>query len=41
MIFHILSVDDLSQEFLLDIWDEAIKNKGKQNEKLKNKHEAI
>ena len=29
MIFHILSVDDLSQEFLLDIWDEALKNKGK------------
>ena len=37
MIFHILSVDDLSQEFLLDIWDEAIKNKDKENEKLKNK----
>ena len=27
----------MSQEFLLDIWDEAIKNKGKQHEKLKNK----
>ena len=37
MISHLLSVDDLREDFLIDIWDEALKNKGKNNKNLENK----
>ncbi|NSW73895.1 aspartate carbamoyltransferase [bacterium] len=37
MIPHLLSVDDLKEDFLIDLWDEALKNKGKNNKNLKNK----
>ena len=29
MIPHLLSVDDLREDFLINLWDEALKNKGK------------
>jgi len=36
-MFHILNVDDLATDFLLDLWNLALVNKGKRNSKLKNK----
>ena len=36
-MFHILNVDDLATDFLLDLWNLALINKGKRNSKLKNK----
>ena len=37
MIPHLLSVDDLREDFLINLWDEALKNKGKSNKNLENK----
>ena len=37
MISHLLSVDDLKEDFLINLWDEALKNKGKNNKNLENK----
>ena len=37
MIPHLLSVDDLKEDFLINLWDEALENKGKNNKNLENK----
>ena len=37
MISHLLSVDDLKEDFLINLLDEALKNKGKNNKNLENK----
>ena len=36
-MFNVLSVDDLSQDFLISLWDEAYDRKGKRNKKLNGK----
>ena len=36
-MFNVLSVDDLSQDFLISLWDEAYDRKGKRNKKLSGK----